>query len=81
MRRPIEPALVSNEYFSLSANGGVPRWRVIEILRTPKLVAHAVKAGRCFQCRAHDIDQTGLCLICRSFLSDEERAVAQAYYD
>ncbi len=77
--RRTEPA-VSNDYFSLSANGGVPRDRVIEILRNPKLVAQAIKRGRCFQCQAIDIDPTGLCLICRTFLSDEEREVAQSYY-
>jgi hypothetical protein len=74
--RPIE-----NDYFSLSANGGVPRDRVLLALQNPKLVANAVKRGKCFQCFAVDIDQTGLCLICRSFLTDEERAAAQVYYD
>ncbi len=77
-RRPEAP--VKNDYFQLSSNGGVSRDRVIEILRNPKLVGHAVKRGRCFQCQATDIDSTGLCLICRTFLSDEEREVAQTYY-
>jgi len=72
---------INNDYFSLSANGGVARDRVLLILQNPKLVAGAVKRGKCFQCFAVDIDQTGLCLICRSFLSDEERHAAQRYYD
>lgn len=72
---------IDNDYFSLSANGGVSRERVLLWLQNPKLVANAVKRGKCFQCFAADIDQTGLCLICRSFLTDEERAAAQRYYD
>ena len=71
----------SNDYFSLSANGGVPRHHVLEVLKNPKRVAQAVRRGRCFQCYADDIDATGLCLICRSFLSDEEREAARIYYD
>jgi hypothetical protein len=78
-RYPDRP--VDNDYFSLSANGGVPRDRVLLTLKNPKFVANAVKRGKCFQCFALDIDQTGLCLVCRSFLTDEERAVAQVYYD
>jgi hypothetical protein len=69
-----------NDYFTLSANGGIPRDRVLETLRSPKRVAVAVKAGRCFLCRAMDIDVTGLCLVCRTFLSDEEREAARVYY-
>ena len=72
---------INNDYFSLSANGGVARDRVLLALQNPKLVANAVKRGKCFQCLALDIDQTGLCLICRSFLTDEERDVARIYYD
>jgi hypothetical protein len=87
-RSDLEPMLhryhdkpVENDYFSLSANGGVARDRVILVLRNPKLVGNAVKRGKCFQCFAVDIDQTGLCFVCRSFLTDEERAVAQVYYE
>jgi hypothetical protein len=72
---------VNNDYFSLSANGGVARDRVLLVLRNPKLVANAVKRGKCFQCFALDIDQTGLCFICRNFLNDEERAACRQYYD
>lgn len=72
---------IDNDYFSLSANGGVPRDRVLLTLQDPKFVANAVKRGRCFQCFALDIDQTGLCLVCRSFLTDEERAIAEFYYE
>ena len=70
-----------NEYFQLSANGGLPRYRTLEALGNRKFIARAVNSGRCFLCAAADIDATGLCLICRSFLSDEERAAAQVYYD
>jgi hypothetical protein len=70
-----------NDYFQLSANGGVPRDRVLEALGNPRLVSNAVKISKCFQCYAEDVDVTGLCLICRSFLTDEERAAAQRYYD
>jgi hypothetical protein len=59
----------------------VPRERVLEALQNRRLVANAVKIGKCFQCYAEDIDVTGLCLICRSFLTDEERSVARQYYD
>jgi hypothetical protein len=72
---------MANDYFSLSANGGVPRERVLEVLLNPRLVAAAVKRGRCLQCLASDPDPTGLCLICRSFLNDEERAAANVYYE
>ncbi len=72
---------VNNDYFSLSANGGIARDRVLWALKNPKLVANAVKRGKCFQCFALDIDQTGLCLICRSFLTDEERSAAHVYYE
>lgn len=70
-----------NDYFSLSANGGLPRERVLDALRSPKFVAAAVKRGKCFQCFGEDVDATGLCLICRSFLNDEERAAALVYYE
>jgi hypothetical protein len=70
-----------NDYFQLSANGGVPRDRVLDALKNPRFVANAVKIRKCFQCYADDIDVTGLCLICRSFLTDEERSAAQSYYD
>ncbi len=70
-----------NDYFQLAANGGVPRDRVLEVLRNPKLVAVAVKAGRCLLCRHTPIDAAGLCEMCLTFLSDEERNAAQAYYD
>ena len=72
---------MTEDYFKLSANGGVPRYRVLLVLQTPKWVTQAVKRGKCFQCLADDIDPTGLCLICRSYLNDEERAAAQRYYD
>ncbi len=71
---------VDNPLFDDSVNGGVPRYRVLEILLNAKWVERAVKSGRCFVCKATDIDQTGLCLICRSFLSDEERAATEPYY-
>ena len=71
----------NNEYFQLTANGGLPRYLTMEALRNPKFVARAVRSGRCFLCAAADIDATGLCLICRSFLSDEERNAAQVYYE
>ena len=71
----------SNDLFSLSANGGVPRERVLDALHNPRIVAEAVRVGRCFQCKAVDVDVTGLCLVCRSFLSDEEREAARVYYD
>ena len=67
--------------FQLSANGGVPRDRVLDALQNPRFVQQAISSGRCFLCRADDLDATGLCLICRSFLNDEERAAAQALYD
>ncbi len=71
----------NNDYFQLSANGGLSRQRTLDALRNPKFVARAVATGRCFHCAATDIDATGLCLICRSFLSDEERQAAQVYYN
>ncbi len=71
----------NNDYFSLSANGGVPRDRVLEVLLNPKLVARAVRSGRCFLCRHPEIDPAGLCVVCRTFLSDEEREAARVYYD
>ena len=70
----------NNDYFQLSANGGLPRYLTLQALANPKFIARAVATGRCFLCAASDIDVTGLCLICRSFLSDEERQAAQAYY-
>lgn len=72
---------ISNDYFSLSANGGLARERIFAYLKNPKLVAQTVRRGKCAQCFAEDIDATGLCLICRSFLTDEEREAAQPYYD
>jgi len=81
MPRRVPQKPVDNAYFQLSSNGGVPRWMVLEVLGNPKLVRRAVESGRCFQCQATDIDPTGLCLICRSFLSDEERQAAQRYYN
>jgi len=72
---------INNDYFSLSANGGVARERVLNVLKNPKFVANAVKRGKCFQCFGADIDQSGLCFVCRSFLTDEERAAAQMYYE
>ena len=71
----------NNDYFQLSANGGLPRHLTLDALLNPRYVARAVTVGRCFLCAASDIDVTGLCLICRSFLSDEERQAAQVYYD
>ncbi|HSV74960.1 MAG TPA: hypothetical protein VLH79_14465 [Chthonomonadales bacterium] len=70
-----------NDYFSLSANGGVPRDRLLETLRNPRAVRQAVRLMRCLLCRAADIDVTGLCLVCRTFLSDEEREACRPYYD
>ena len=72
---------MNNNYFSLSANGGLPRYKLLEFLDRPKLVKQAVASGRCVLCRAADIDQTSLCFICRSFLSDDERDAAQVYYE
>lgn len=69
-----------NDYFQLTANGGLPRYLTLDALRNPRFIARAVASGRCFHCSATDIDVTGLCLICRSFLSDEERKAAQTYY-
>ncbi len=78
----VQAKVVNNDYFSLSANGGVARHLVLEILlHRPRFVARAVEIGRCFLCMASEVDVTGMCLICRSFLSDEEREAAQAYYD
>ena len=71
----------NNEYFQVSANGGLPRYLTLDALRNPQYIARAVARGRCFLCAASDIDATGLCLICRSFLSDEERRAAQSYYE
>ena len=71
----------SNDYFQLTANGGLPRHLTLQALENRKFIARAVAIGRCFLCAASDIDVTGLCLICRSFLSDEERQAAQPYYD
>jgi hypothetical protein len=71
----------NNEYFQITANGGLPRHLALEALRNPKFIARAVAAGRCFLCAASDIDATALCLICRSFLSDEERRASQVYYE
>ena len=71
----------SDDLFLYSINGGLPRHQVLHALQTPRFVKQAVKVGRCFQCRAQEIDVTGLCLICRSFLNDEERRAAQVYYD
>jgi hypothetical protein len=81
MRRGIVQKPINNDYFSLSANGGLPRYLLLDFLSKPKLVAQAVRSARCTLCRAADIDQTSLCLVCRSFLSDEERKAAQYYYD
>ena len=69
------------EVRSNSINGGVPQERILESLKTPKFIQRAVKSGRCFVCRAQDIDVTGLCLVCRSFLNDEEREATRPYYD
>lgn len=81
MGRRAQTLEVANDYFSLSANGGVPRWRVIEILRTPRLLACYAKNGRCMLCRAPEVDATALCTVCSSFLSDEEREAARVYHD
>jgi len=81
MRNRIIQKTISNDYFSLSANGGLPRYRLLEFLGRPRLVKQAVDSGKCVLCRAVDIDQSSLCLICRSFLSDEERQAAQVYYE
>ena len=67
--------------FQISANGGVPRDRVLDALQNPQFVQQSIRTGRCFQCRTQEIDVTGLCLICRSFLNDEERRAAQVYFD
>ena len=67
--------------FQLSSNGGIPRDRVLDALRNPQFVRQTIAMGRCFLCRAEEVDVTGLCLICRSFLNDEERQAAQTYYD
>jgi hypothetical protein len=71
----------NNDYFQLTANGGLPRHLALEALQSPKFIARAVATGRCFLCAASDIDNTALCLICRSFLSDEERRASQVYYE
>lgn len=70
-----------NDYFSLSANGGVPRDRLLETLKNPRTVRLAVRLERCLLCRASDVDVTGLCLVCRTFLSDEEREACRPYYE
>ncbi|MEP6753935.1 MAG: hypothetical protein ABJA67_00415 [Chthonomonadales bacterium] len=77
-RKKIEP---TNDFFSLSANGGVPRHMVIDALKNPRLVAEARRVNKCFMCKARETDKTGLCLVCRTYLNDEERVAAQAYYD
>lgn len=64
-----------------STNGGVPRDRILDALQNHRFVQQSIRTGRCFQCREQEIDVTGLCLICRSFLNDEERKAAQFYYD
>ena len=71
----------NNEYSPRSVNGGLPRHLALDALRNPKFVARAVALGRCFLCAATDVDVTGLCLICRSFLSDEERQATRVYYE
>jgi hypothetical protein len=81
MRRQNKFIPPTNDFFSLSVNGGIPRGHVLTALQNPKFVERSVKGGRCFLCRAEDIDVTGLCLVCRSFLSDEERQACQTYYD
>jgi hypothetical protein len=53
----------------------------LDALRNPRFVAQSIRTGRCFHCRANELDVTGLCLLCRSFLNDEERRAAQVYYD
>ena len=63
-----------------SVNGGIPRNQVLEVLRNSKWVENAVRIGRCFVCRDSDIDETGLCFICRAYLSSEEREAADKYY-
>lgn len=81
MRRKQSPYRATNDYFSLSANGGIPRERLLETLKKPKAVAHAVSLGRCLMCKATDIDASGLCMVCRAFLSDEEREACRQYYE
>lgn len=71
----------TEELYTLAKNGGVPRDQVLRVLITPRIVKQAVKIGRCFQCKSDDIDVTGLCLLCRSYLNDEERKAAQFFYD
>ena len=78
-RKPFQQP--NNAFFTLSGNGGVARERVLLALQNPKLVAEAVRVGKCFQCKANEVDITGLCLVCRTYLNDEERAAAQDYYD
>ena len=54
---------------------------VIVALKNPRFVSEARRVGKCFMCKAKEVDNTGLCLICRTYLNDEERAIAQSYYD
>ncbi|MCL5283482.1 MAG: hypothetical protein M1330_02035 [Armatimonadetes bacterium] len=60
-------------------NGGVPRERLIEVLKMPKMVANAVKAQRCLLCRAPETGKSGLCRVCRAYLNEVESEAAQAY--
>lgn len=68
-------------FFKLTVNGGVPRDLVLEALQNPRFIGRAVRSGRCFMCRQPEVDRSGLCLVCRTFLSDEEREAARVYLD
>lgn len=58
---------------------GIPRSRLIHVLRQPLVVGKARTMDSCLLCRHTEVNAAGLCDACYTQLNDAEQALAQRW--
>lgn len=58
---------------------GIQRHKLIQALGERRVVLSARRIDSCLLCRAHNVNEAGLCAMCWSQLTDEEIALGQRW--
>lgn len=58
---------------------GIPRKDLLWALRQGKIVATARRMDSCLLCRRRGVDESGLCNVCVSALTDEEQVLVESW--
>ncbi|MDI9641137.1 hypothetical protein QPK87_05595 [Kamptonema cortianum] len=58
---------------------GIPRDQLIWSLNQERIVRTAIRIDRCLLCREPGVNESGLCLLCFSYLTPDERPHAEMW--